>query len=140
MDNASKAIIMAGGILIAVAVIGVALYMFSNARELANASDEIMERSQIESFNRFYYAYAPLMEVPYSITGLDAYNIYKKAKNNNEGKEEGDYQYIDISNITSDTVDSFSNSENFLEKIFKVTIYSNSIGLIDEIEIIKVTT
>ena len=129
MDNASKAIIMAGGILIAVAVIGVALYMFSNARELANASDEILEQSQIESFNRFYYAYAPLMGTTYTITGLDACNIYNRALNNNVGKEEGDYQYI---TVYSNTTNPFSDSKNFLN-LYKVVINSNSIGLVDEI-------
>ena len=112
MDNASKAIIMAGGILIAVAIIGVALYMFTNASELAKASDEILERSQIESFNRFYYTYAPLVNTKYDdITGLDVYNIYNKVTNNNVGKELGDYQFITLVDTTGE---SFRDSNNFL--------------------------
>lgn len=131
MDNASKAIIMAGGILIAVAVISVALYMFANASELAKASDEILERSQIESFNRFYYAYAPLMDQSYTITGLDAYNVYNRATNNNIGKESGDYQFIQIIDGTGK---SFTEAENFLAD-YTIVINADPTGLVNRITI-----
>lgn len=129
MDNASKAIIMAGGILIAVAIISVAIYMFTNAQDVAKASDEILERSQIESFNRFYYAYAPLDNTSYPITGLDAYNIYNKVINNNIGKEPGDYQYI-----TPPSPGTFMDVENFL-KPYSVTIGVDSTGLVSSVTI-----
>lgn len=131
MDNASKAIIMAGGILIAVAIMSVAIYMFTNAQDLAKASDEILERSQIESFNRFYYAYAPTMEKPYTITGLDAYNIYNRVNNNNIGKEPGDYQYI---TPVWSSMPSFIDSANFLNT-YNVMVFSNSSGMVNRVAI-----
>ena len=140
MDNASKAIIMAGGILIAVAIIGVSLYMITNARELADVSNKAMERSQIESFNRFYYAYAPIANIEHTITGLDACNIYNRVNNNNLGKEEGDYQYIKIDPqkpAPGGTEPSFTNSEEFLEEyLVKITLNSNN-GIVDSVTLKK---
>ena len=40
MDNASKALIMAGGILIAVLVISVSIYVITSARGVAKISNE----------------------------------------------------------------------------------------------------
>ena len=117
--------------MIAVAIIGVAIYMFTNAQDVAKASDEILERSQIESFNRFYYAYAPLFDESNPITGLDAYNIYNKVTNNNVGKDVGDYQYI---TITPSTAGSFADSENFL-KPYSVIISADASGLVNSVTI-----
>lgn len=57
MENASRAMIMAGGVFIAIAIISVALYAYSNAKGFASASEELLSASQIQSFNRFYTAY-----------------------------------------------------------------------------------
>ena len=54
MENASKAIIMAGGVLIAVAIISLALYAYATYRDYANSSEQILSTSQITSFNRYY--------------------------------------------------------------------------------------
>ncbi len=57
MENASRAMIMAAGVFIAIAIISVALYAYSNARSFASANEELLSASQIQSFNRFYTAY-----------------------------------------------------------------------------------
>lgn len=57
MENASRAMMMAGGVFIAIAIISVALYAYSNAKGFASASEELLSASQIQSFNRFYTAY-----------------------------------------------------------------------------------
>lgn len=75
MENASKALIMAGGVLIAVAVISVALYFYTTAKGYASASEDLLSSSQIQSFNRFYTTYkntTPLRVV-------DALNIANRA-------------------------------------------------------------
>ena len=51
MDNASKALIMAGAILIAVALVGVGVYMFQSASGTVNQGDEIIDASRIETIN-----------------------------------------------------------------------------------------
>ena len=57
MENASKALVIAGSILIAIAVISVSLYFYNNAREFAAYSNQVMSASQVQSFNRFYNSY-----------------------------------------------------------------------------------
>ena len=74
MDNASKALIIAGGVLIGIMVISVALYILATARGMARDSNEEMERTAAESFNRFYQSYDS------QITGIDALNIYNKVQ------------------------------------------------------------
>lgn len=93
MENASKAIIMAGGVLIAVAVITLALYGFSKYKDYARTSEQILTVSQIESFNRFYEAYQTGAGQErtisgkkisfYKVRGIDYLNIYKKAIEDN---------------------------------------------------------
>lgn len=91
MENASKAIIMAGGVLIAVAIITLALYTFGVYKGYATTSDQILSTSQIVSFNRFYESYdsTPVAgsDYKYSIRGIDAINIWKKAREDHEKDE-----------------------------------------------------
>lgn len=77
MENASKAVIMAGGVLIAVSLISLALYAYSFFRDYANSSEQLLTLSQVESFNRFYESFN---EGTDTIRGIDALNIYKKAQ------------------------------------------------------------
>lgn len=77
MDNASKALIMAGGILITVLVIGVAMYVLASARGVASNSNKEMQASAAESFNRYYESFDS------NIKGIDALNIYHKVQDDN---------------------------------------------------------
>ena len=48
MDNASKALIMAGAILIAVALVGVGVYLYSSAAGMMNSGvDELMSADML---------------------------------------------------------------------------------------------
>lgn len=76
MENASKAVIMAGGVLIAVAVISIALYAYANFRGFAESSEQMLTANQITSFNRYYESYR---DSTGKIRGVDAINIYNKA-------------------------------------------------------------
>ena len=82
MDNASKALIMAGGILIAVLVISVSIYVITTARGVAKISNEKLEANAVQSFNRFYVAYGNGSGD--EITPIDAINIYRKAVDDKE--------------------------------------------------------
>lgn len=77
MDNASKALIMAGGVLIAVMIISIAMYMISTARGVAKDVNEQMEASAQESYNRFYQSFGS------TIRGIDVLNIYHKVEDDN---------------------------------------------------------
>lgn len=78
MDNASKALIMAGGILIAVLVISVSMYVITSARGVAKISNERVEANAKQSFNRFYATYTSDGSAV-AVKGIDAVNIYRKA-------------------------------------------------------------
>lgn len=95
MDNASKALIMAGGILIAVLVIGVSMYVITSARGVAKISNERVEANAVQSFNRFYSTYtSDGTEV--TIKGIDAVNIYRKALDDSK-RTDGALHVIEIS-------------------------------------------
>ncbi len=72
MDNASKALIMAGGILIGVMLISLGTYMLTIGRGVSDSSERQIKATQIESFNNFFIKYDSV------ITGLDVYNILGK--------------------------------------------------------------
>ena len=76
MDNASRALVMAGGVMIAIAVISVAIYFYSTASGYASQSQQALSASQIQSFNRFYTAYNSLNG---EIRVVDALNILNRA-------------------------------------------------------------
>lgn len=86
MDNASKALIFAGGILIAVLVISVSIYVITTARGVASASNEKVEANAVQSYNRFYLSYCEDGNNTdgYNIKGIDALNIYRKAMDDKE--------------------------------------------------------
>ena len=75
MDNVSKALIIAGGVLLAIMIISVALYLFAGVRGFANAMNIHAEVSAIESFNRYYQSFDS------KITGIDVVNSCNKVVN-----------------------------------------------------------
>ena len=52
MDNASKALIMAGAILISLALVGLGVYIFSISSDLQNNADETMTAIAAQTTNR----------------------------------------------------------------------------------------
>ena len=79
MDNASRALVMAAGVFIAIAVISVALYAVSIGRGYASTAEDLLSASQIQSFNRFYTAHNSLGTPPKEIKCIDAINVLNRA-------------------------------------------------------------
>ena len=126
MDNASKALIMAGGILIAILVISLSVYMLTTARGVADASERRITASQIESFNRFFISY------PDEITGLDVYNIIGKIED-----IENDVSAVSIAPTYSGaTKGAVYQTENFSDKYGYKCFYGSN-GAIDRVEFTK---
>lgn len=133
MENASKAIIMAGGVLIAVAIITVALYAFNVYKGYARTSNQILSTSQIVSFNRFYESYDsnPVAgsSYKYSIRGIDAINIWRKASEDHIKDESFIVEeYIGISTMIDD-------SSTFLTEGYTVQYQYDSNGKITKVVI-----
>jgi len=57
MENMSQALLMAGGILIAVLVISVGIYLFSSASSIGENYDVSATEMEIEKFNVNYLKY-----------------------------------------------------------------------------------
>ena len=63
MENASKALLMAGGILIALLVIGSVLLMFNQIGNYRRANTDSEKSSQIADFNKDFVRYADGEEI-----------------------------------------------------------------------------
>ena len=79
MENASRAVVMAAGVFIAIAVISVALYAVNIGRGYASTAEDLISASQVQSFNRFYTAHNSLGQPPKEIKCIDAINILNRA-------------------------------------------------------------
>lgn len=78
MENASKALLMAGGILIALLIIGSLFLMFSNLQSYQDNNDDIKKSTQVAEFNNQFE--------PYNKDGLTLMqlkSIYNKIVSNN---------------------------------------------------------
>ena len=82
MDNASKALIMAGAILIAVAIVGIGIYIFSSSNALTNDAVNKIDTVAVQMFNNTFTQYAVGLEADPSekINGTRAKQLYDVAK------------------------------------------------------------
>lgn len=71
MENASKALIMAAGVLIAVLVLTLIVYLYSTFSETKRANIEQLNQTQLDSFNGKYLAYDGRKDLTY----YDIYNV-----------------------------------------------------------------
>ena len=95
MENASKALIMAGGVLLGVLLISLAVYLFSSYAEYSSNAYERMEAAQIEQFNtQFLKYYNPAAATDSSLaikcTAHDIISLANLAKQNNKDMEIAD--------------------------------------------------
>lgn len=129
MENASKAIILAGGFLIAMLLISVAMYVFSNIGEYITASRQEEGNYAIDEFNKFF------TESYYSANngmmyGSDAYNIYMKIQDINND--------IDAPAIINYSGPSFNkdNYKSISENSYSYSYHiSESTGYVDRVTI-----
>ena len=93
MENASKALIMAGSILIALMTIGALMFMFDNISEVERQKNRNSETDAITKFNSEYEVYDAI-----GLRGSDLLSLINKIYdfNNSYLIDEG-YQIIEIS-------------------------------------------
>ncbi len=78
MENASKALLMAGGILIALLILGALIMMFTSLQDYQNSNDARTKNTQIAEFNNQFE--------PYNKDGLtlmELKSVYNKIESNN---------------------------------------------------------
>lgn len=130
MDNASKALLMAGGVMIAMAIIGIAIAAFSSATDFARENENAMSTSQIESFNRFYTAYLTSYSGSNEVRLIDAINILNRAIE--------DELEVDVNSaLISDEGGFYSGDPvNYVSKKVKYALeYNEGIGVIEKVKI-----
>lgn len=121
MENASKALVMAGGVLIAIMVIATLLYASNTFRILPEAEEQSTAVKQLQAFNKQYESYDRD-----ALYGTDLVSVLNKAMDNNEkyGVKYGDDMYINIAFTINENIDGeesvyriYSSGENAGKKI-----------------------
>ncbi len=95
MENASKALLMAGGLLIAMITISIFYYMFSQISEFRNVTSEDTSETALLAFNQGFESYNKKL-----MYGTDVISVLNKAIDNNRTYDvESEYDskyYVDI--------------------------------------------
>ncbi len=79
MENASKALVIAGGVIIAVMILATLLYASKTWNIIPQAEDTTLAQKQLMAFNQQYESYARD-----ALYGVDLISILNKAIDNNE--------------------------------------------------------
>lgn len=99
MENASKALLMAGGVLIGVLIISLAVFLFADFGSTSAEINAKNAQQQITSFNSKFTAYQGYYDGEgWKITIYDIVSLAAFAKENNDYYEAslGDDNYISV--------------------------------------------
>lgn len=91
MENASKALIMAGEILIALLIIAVLVYGYTNIRNLSKTEEDSVQVEQLATFNKVYESYHRKL-----LRGVDVISLINRAIDNNIKYDYAKYYTITI--------------------------------------------
>ena len=78
MENAAKALLIAGGVLLAIIIMSMFLSMYNQIRGLEEAKEEKIQLEQIYAFNSQYEAYNKKI-----MYGADVITLFNKVNENN---------------------------------------------------------
>jgi hypothetical protein len=133
MENASKALIMAAAVLIAVLVVSLIVYLVATFNQAKKNNAEALNNEQLAAFNSKYLTYDNRTDLTY----YDIANIVTMARNDNKDNSEDSedsgkiYVYIepDLSNDLTDD----ANYNRLMNKFNKHTYLDNeSDGILKE--------
>lgn len=149
MENASKALIMAGSVLIGLMIIGALLLMFNNLTNYQNTDVQTTREAQVIQFNNQYETFNRK-----NVRGSDLYSLLNKVVDYNRrkstegtGKDQGQYLAYENMTITFDlkgkktefTIDEtnrlLTESDGKYEQSSNVNDFGNTVKTkIDELE------
>lgn len=127
MDNASKALIMAGGILTALLIIGILVLMFNQISTYKKVNTELEKTEKLAEFNydfERYVEYNKLNGTDLITLGNKIVDYNKKAQNGGVSNSPVDYNIT--MTLTVSNFDSFRNKYGYTNKnqaLFKNDIY-----------------
>lgn len=88
MENASKALIMAGGILIALLIIGSLVLMFTSLQDYRNSEEQSTKDTQVAKFNDQFEPYKKD-----DLTLMELKSVYNKIESNNKKYPEYEIEF-----------------------------------------------
>ena len=132
MENALKALVIAGGVLLGVLTITIVIYTFSSASTVSNAQKHQEEMKRLNAWNAEWEAYNRTL-----LYGSQVLTVCNKAEQNNLEAQNNQYnvQVIVYKNGSKITKDIFINSADERKAIYKCKEmhYNQTTGRIDKI-------
>lgn len=131
MENASKALIMAGGVLIAIVVISLLVFFFNNIRDLQGIEQSSEELEQAVEFNKQYDVYARNVYGSELLSIANKIADYNKREAENKGYTKIEL-YVQIQNDMDSTFfkKGTYTSSTLKEEVEKLEKKTNEIGAI----------
>lgn len=133
MENASKALLIAGGVLIALIILTSFIVMYGRIANLQEEQEEQIKLEQIAEFNAKYEAYNKRI-----MYGADVITLMNKVQDNNAKSSTDDYKISLVVTLLDDTEVS---DVNILINDYQLSIFSckkisyNNLGRVSKIEI-----
>lgn len=126
MENAAKALLIAGGVLIAIILISMFLLMYNRMVSIQKTQEQKKEMEQLSAFNAQYEAFNKKI-----MYGVDVRTLQNKVENNNNNNPS--------EKIILDLPDDFENSDDVNNLKYKCTSieYSTKTGKVNKIVINK---
>ena len=129
MDNASKALIMAGAVLISIALVGVGVYIFSSTNTMVGGANQQLDDAAAQMTNSTLGQYAGT-----KVKGSTVKQLFEKARISNVNETLPTKITVKLSN--TEVTDTLSSASVVDTKYYKVTVTdSNSDGYYDLIEV-----
>lgn len=129
MDNASKALIMAGAVLISIALVGVGVYIFSSTNTMVGGANQQLDDAAAQMTNSTLGQYAGT-----KVRGSTVKQLFEKARISNVNETLPTKITVKLTN--TDVTDTLSSASVVDTKYYKVTVTdNNSDGYYDLIEV-----
>lgn len=129
MDNASKALIMAGAVLISIALVGVGVYIFSSTNTMVGGANKQLDDAAAQMTNSTLGQYAGT-----KVRGSTVKQLFEKARISNVNETLPTKITVKLTN--TDVTDTLSSASVVDTKYYKVTVTdNNSDGYYDLIEV-----
>ena len=122
MENASKALLIAGAVLLVIAIIGIGMYILNSTSGVQDQATQTMSQLEIQNFNQKFEKY-----VSTSTTSANAKSIIQEVKANNATSDK---------TVTLDTSGKTTINDINSGKKYSISASdTNSDGLVDTVKI-----
>lgn len=140
MENASKALIIAGAILISILIIAIGMYIYTNSESSIRNATSQMSTQEKSAFNQTWYTYEG-SQLGSNCRALIAQIISSNSTNVNEASKlisltvDGETVTPEINNIQSEAMTELRNTIDLRHTYTVTTNQNETTGLVDEIVI-----